>query len=162
MTRLIVLRHLVDRTQELLRGPGAQGFEALVLWAGRRSDGDPGIMEVELALMPRQRAVRGEDGVSVMVDGDALFEMNVMLNERGLRLVAQVHSHPGEPYHSETDDRYSIVTARGGVSIVVPDFARGRFSLDACAVYQLAAGGEWVEVPPAEASALIRISEGTA
>jgi hypothetical protein len=140
-----------------LHQAGAQGFEALVLWAGRRRADDPGIVEIDMVLMPRQRAIRGEDGVSVMVEGDALFEMNVMLNERGLRLVAQVHSHPSVAYHSKTDDRYSVVTARGGVSIVVPDFARGSFSLDACAVYQLGDDGEWAEVVPTTAAALISI-----
>lgn len=159
MTRLTISRQLVDETQELLRPPGAQGFEALVLWAGRSRAGDSGIINVELVLMPRQRGVRSEDRVSVIVDGDALFEMNVALSERGLRLVAQVHSHPGEAYHSETDDRYSVVTARGGVSIVIPNFARGAFALDSCAVYQLGDGGVWAEVPPAAAAALISITD---
>ena len=159
MARLIVPRRLIDHGNELLRRSGARGFEALVLWAGRRRAGDPDVIDVELVLMPEQRGVRGGDGVAVIVDGDALFEMNVMLNERGLRLFAQVHSHPGEAYHSETDDRYSVVTARGGISIVVPDFARDPFSVEACAVYRLEDGGVWAEVVPDAAAALITIDE---
>jgi hypothetical protein len=143
----------------MLRGPGERGFEALVLWAGRWRDGEPGIFEVELAFMPRQRAVRTERGVAVIVDGDALFEMNVLLNDRGLRLVAQLHSHPDEAYHSETDDRYSVVTARAGLSLVVPDFAYGPFVLESCAIYRLEAGGEWIEVPSHEVVPLINIVE---
>lgn len=141
----------------MLRAPGESGFEALVVWAGRWRDTEPGVFDVELVLMPRQRAVRTEDGVAVVVDGDALFEMNVLLNERSLRLIAQLHSHPGEAYHSETDDRYSVVTARGGLSLVIPDFAAGPFTLDSCAVYRLEVGGEWIEVPPREVASLFDI-----
>lgn len=141
----------------MLRGPGKDGFEALVTWAGRWRVSEPGVFDVELVLMPRQRAVRTEGGVAVIVDGDALFEMNVMLNERGLRLIAQLHSHPDEAYHSETDDRYSVVTARGGLSLVIPDFASGPFSLASCAVYRLESGGEWVEVPSGEVASLVDI-----
>lgn len=141
----------------MLRVPGEAGFEALVVWAGRWRDTELGVFDVELALMPRQRATRTEDGVAVIVDGDTLFEMNVSLNERGLRLIAQLHSHPGEAYHSEIDDRYSVVTARGGLSLVVPDFAAGPFTLDACAVYRLEAGGEWAEVPPGRVASLFDI-----
>jgi hypothetical protein len=130
-----------------------------VLWAGQVKLPYADLIRVELVLMPRQRAVRSDDGVAVIVDGDAMFEMNVMLNERGLRLVAQVHSHPGAAYHSDTDDRYSVVTARGGLSIVVPDFAEGHFSLESCAVYQLVAGGRWNEVSMDAIATLIAIDE---
>src|SRR5690349_13844847 len=143
----------------MLREPGERGFEALVLWAGRWRNVSTDIFEVETVLMPRQRGIQTEDGVAVMVEADALFEMNVMLNDRGLRLIAQLHSHPGEAYHSETDDRYSVVTARGGISLVVPDFAQDSFSLDACAVYRLDLGGDWRELQPADARALISIVE---
>jgi hypothetical protein len=159
MTRLVVPRQLIDHGHALLRRSGARGFEALVLWAGRRRTDDPDVIDVELVLMPEQHAVHWDGGVALIVDGEALFEMNVMLNERGLRLVAQVHSHPEEAYHSETDDRYSVVTARGGISIVVPDFARDSFSIDACAVYRLEDGGDWTEVPPNAAVTLITIDE---
>jgi hypothetical protein len=141
----------------MLRTSGDRGFEALVLWAGRWRGAEPGVFDVDLALMPRQRATRTEDGVAVIVDGDALFEMNVLLNERGLRLVVQLHSHPNDAYHSETDDRYSVVTARGGLSLVVPHFARAAFSLEACATYRLEEGGTWAEVPPHEVVSLITI-----
>jgi hypothetical protein len=159
LTRLIVSRRLAERSQEMLRAPGERGFEALVVWAGRWRDFELGIFDVELVIMPVQRGVRTEGGVAVVIDGDALFEMNVLLNAHGQRLVAQLHSHPDEAYHSETDDRYSVVTARGGLSLVVPNFAFGPFDLDSCALYRLEIGAAWVEVPPQEAALLIDIVE---
>ena len=52
-----------------------------------------------------------------------LPRLNVLLHERNLTLVAQLHSHPTNAYHSSTDDTYPIVTRAGRISLVVPDFA---------------------------------------
>jgi hypothetical protein len=143
----------------MLREAGDDGFEAVVVWAGQWRQFQQGLFSVELMMMPRQQAVRTEHGVGVLVDDEAMFEMNRMLNERNLRLAAQVHSHPTDAYHSETDERYSIVTARGGLSLVVPDFARDPFSLGSCAVYRLEARNQWVEVPESVIGSLICIDE---
>lgn len=115
------------------------------------------MFDVELVIMPAQEASRSEDGVAVAVDGQSLFRMNVELSERGLRLVAQLHTHPGEAYHSDTDDRYSIVTARGGLSIVVPNFARDELRLEECAVYRLVVGGEWVQLSRHQLASLLHL-----
>jgi len=42
---------------------------------------------------------------------------------------AQVHTHPGEAFHSATDDNWPIVSQEGFLSIVIPDFATGEISL---------------------------------
>ncbi len=81
-----------------------------------------------------------------------------MLYERRLTLLLQVHSHPGEAYHSSTDDRFPIVTINGGLSIVVPDFGFGSFSIDDWAVYRLAAGGAWKEVDKATTRSTFQIT----
>lgn len=158
LRQLRVPRTIVAQSQDMLRAAGQYDLEALVLWAGRwKATSD--VFSVELALMPAQRAIRSEEGVAVILDAQSLFEMNVMLNQQGLRLVAQLHTHPGEAYHSETDDRYSVVTARGGLSIVVPNFAAALFSLDSCAVYRLNSRGKWIELRQPKLSSLICITE---
>jgi hypothetical protein len=91
------------------------------------------------------------------VDGPKLHELNRWLYERQMTLIAQLHSHPGEAYHSPTDDAFPIATAVGSFSLVVPDFARNPFSLERCAVYRLAGNGGWIELSGAEARALIVI-----
>jgi hypothetical protein len=60
----------------------------------------------------------------VRVDGDALHRLNKDLYERSEVLAIQVHTHPTDAYHSDTDDTYPIVTQVGGLSIVVPDFGQ--------------------------------------
>jgi hypothetical protein len=159
LRELRVPRIIVEQSQDMLRAAGKYAFEALVLWAGRWEETARDIFSVEIAVMPAQQAVRSEDGVAVILDAQSLFEMNVMLNQKGLRLAAQLHTHPGEAYHSETDDRYSVVTARGGLSIVVPNFAAAPFSLDSCAVYQLNSRGKWIELRQPKLSSLICITE---
>jgi hypothetical protein len=60
-----------------------------------------------------------------------------------LTLLAQIHSHPAEAYHSDTDDAFPIATAAGSLSLVIPDFAARPFALPECAVYRLSATGVW-------------------
>src|SRR5690348_6421373 len=93
---------VIDFTLRFLGDVGRQGFEGMVLWGGRRMPDGHGV-EVVLAVAPKQQAVCGGDGTFVAVDGDELFRVNADFYRRGLLLCAQVHSHPGEAYHSETD-----------------------------------------------------------
>ena len=98
---------VIDFTVRFLVKVGRRGFEGLVLWGGRLTpDGE--YVEVVLAVAPRQKATRGEEGVLVAVDGDELFRVNADFYGRGLLLCAQVHSHPGQAYHSDTDDAFAI------------------------------------------------------
>ena len=96
----------------------------------------------------------------MVVDGDALHEVNVAVFKRGERLLAQVHSHPGRAYHSPMDDRYAVVASPGALSLVVPDFAVGPFDVGSCAIFKLGRSGAWVQVSRREAESLIRVSDG--
>jgi hypothetical protein len=107
-------------------------------------------------VIPQQRSVSDEDGLGYFVSGETLFELNRALSETGLRLIAQVHSHPAEAYHSAADDRYAIVTADGGFSLVVPNFGRAPSDLSSWAVYRLTRG-DWQELSPQEVRTLFRV-----
>jgi hypothetical protein len=135
---------VVDEGQLFLRKAGAAGCEGMVLWVGRADDKTFHVTDL---LIPRQKGIKTKDGVCVVVDGDEMHRINMGLFESGLRLIAQVHSHPTLAYHSETDDRYALATTTGCFSLVVPDFAVRSFSLADCATYRLRKTGEWVEVP---------------
>jgi hypothetical protein len=74
-------------------------------------------------------------------------------------LIAQIHSHPSEAYHSETDDTYPIATTAGALSIVVPDFAIRPFRLNDCAVYRLLPKQGWVHVSNAMVERIIQLTE---
>ncbi len=157
VTRVLVPRELAEETQLALRKRGVTGHEALVLWAGRRMPGAHHVLGVEAILMPVQTAIRTADGIGLLVEGDELFRINVWLHQEKLTLVAQIHSHPGKAYHSDTDDQYAVVTTIGGLSLVAPNFARGPFALQHCAVYRLTSMQTWSEVEQGEARHLIEI-----
>jgi hypothetical protein len=156
-SRFCVSDVLIAETEQFLKDVGEQGFEGLMLWAGSVRADSPTIIDVVGCIAPDQTLVRGEDGVGLHVDGDELFRLNAMLYRKRLLLIGQVHSHPSQAYHSTTDDRYAVVTIPGGLSIVVPDFARHGFCLDSAAVYRLTAQGEWAKLSSATAQQLIRI-----
>lgn len=152
--RVLVKRTVIDSTLRVLRKFGKHRLEGLVLWLG---DIDPGTAHVTKVFVPDQHPVADEDGVGYFVGGKTLFELNRGLAETGLRLIAQVHSHPGRAYHSETDDRYAIVTADGGFSLVVPNFGRAPANPSCWAAYRLT-DGLWRELSEKETRVLFHLS----
>ena len=152
--RVLVPVAAARRAQDHLRWMGQRGSEGFALWAGVVEGATFSVLET---VIPVQRGVRADDGICVVVDGSELHRINRWLYEQGMTLIAQLHSHPGEAYHSATDDTFPIATAVGSLSLVVPDFARNPFSLERCAVYRLAGDGSWIELSDAETRALIAI-----
>lgn len=141
----VIPLELVDQTLEPLQEAGRHGYEAFVLWGGRFLDDHS--FEFVSAYFPEQTTSRGEEGLLVRVDGEALFRVNRAFYESGLVLGGQVHSHPTDPYHSEIDDTYPLVTLVGALSGVVPDFGDGgQERRSEWAWYRLVAAGAWAPV----------------
>jgi hypothetical protein len=151
-----VPRRLFEDGHAVLREIGEHDVEGIVLWAGRELSG---VFNVEVVLRPVQRGYRTENGLLVLVDGKELHRIGVWLFHRQLRLVAQVHSHPADAYHSETDDTIPIVATEGALSLVVPDFARGAPDLATYSCHRLLANGLWTEMIPVNAQSLITITD---
>ena len=129
-------------TLEFLAERGTHGHEGFVIWGGQAVDDDT--LKFTSCYVPEQTAHKTPDGLLVVVDGDALFRMNRAFYERGEIAAGQVHTHPTEAYHSATDDHYPLVTLRGALSLVIPDFARdGRAAFDRWAWYRLREHGQW-------------------
>lgn len=144
--RFRVPTSVVTRTEENLQKAGKEGCEMFILWSGIKKGEE---FEVRTAHAPRQTAYRLRDGLAVKVSGSALHRLNRWLLENNEVLVAQVHAHPSAAFHSETDDTYPIVTARGGLSLVAADFARRGLMDRSSALFRLAEEG-WLEVPKPE------------
>lgn len=153
---LFVPRRLADEAQAHLRAVGRTGYEGFALWIGTR---DGRTFRVDETLIPAQRGLRYDTGVCVRVDSDELFRINRYLYQTGRQLVAQLHSHPTDAYHSETDDMYPIATTVGAFSLVVPDFAVRPFALGECAVYRLVPGNGWLEFPPLAVTRVIHLTD---
>lgn len=137
--RIALTSPILDETTAVLRAYGRQSCEGFLLWVGDFLGAEAHVRHV---LVPPQESIRSEDGVGYFVNSDTLFAVNKYLSKTRQRLIAQVHSHPTDAYHSETDDRYAIVTTDGGFSLVVPYFADQPVTPSGCAVYRLH-GARW-------------------
>jgi hypothetical protein len=153
ITKFLVPSQVLVDTLQFLHAKGSQGCEGLVLWVGLVFDDKANVQQ---AVIPKQTAIRSRHGLSVHVDGETLYDLNVWLYEKRLRLLAQVHSHGEHAYHSETDNQHSIVTTLGALSVVVPHFGNVPCSLEYFALLRLSAGG-WIELSRKEIQELIDV-----
>lgn len=145
----------VESVYHHLQAMGDRGVEGVALWAGQIRERT---FDVQTTIIPAQMAGQAEDGLLYAVDGEELYRINQWLYQRKQTLVAQLHSHPGEAYHSEMDDRYPIIAVFGGISIVIPDFGFNAFSLDDWAVYRLSQEKVWEELSVSAIRSLIQIT----
>jgi hypothetical protein len=124
-----------------LRTQSAGRIESVVLWQG--------------SLIDRDVAVVHELVVPHQVAGPLHF--NVPLEERlrlidvvsaaGQIILAQLHTHPREAFHSAVDDRLAIPQHIGGISIVIPNFGIGwDGDLAATSVNRHQGGARWEEL----------------
>ena len=153
--KFIIPPDICDETDQQLRDAGRDGNERFVLWSGV-IDNDRFICKT--IHVPKQTAYQLPRGLCVRVDADELHRLNVWLYENGERLGIQVHSHPTEAYHSETDDAFPMVTTLGGLSLVVPNFCqfgvRGRDT----ALYRLTKSG-WEQLSAADARQILHMED---
>lgn len=146
INKVFVTENVIKQTLGWLREAGFRHSEATVLWAGQFAT--PERFMILTAIYPEQIALHSPHGVGYVVEGNELFRINKWLFENDRILLAQVHSHPTEAYHSDTDDDYPMVTAVGQFSIVVPFFARDtEMDFLTWAFYRLSGTGDWLEVP---------------
>lgn len=126
-----------------LREAGNDSFEAVALFAGEVGTN---IVKVTQSICPLQESSRSQFGLMYTVEGEELYRINRWLYKNKLKLIAQIHSHPTEAYHSEMDDAFPIVTIKGGLSIVVPNFAQDNFNHLDWAYYRLDEHEIWSEM----------------
>lgn len=153
VTKFVVSAQVLSDTLEFLRETGSRRCEGLALWVGHVLGTEAQVLQ---AIVPKQIAIQSPDGLSVYVDGDTLYNLNVWLYEKQLKLLAQVHSHGEHAYHSETDNRHSIVTTLGALSIVVPYFGNVPCSVESFAFLRLSTKG-WIELSREKIRGLIDV-----
>ena len=151
----IVPAELCDETDRQLREAGRQGDERFVLWSGVVCNDR---LLVRTAHCPKQIAYRVAGGLCVRVEADELHRLNIWLYRNSERLAIQVHSHPTEAFHSETDNAYPMVTTIGGLSLVVPDFARLGARGPRTALYRLSNRG-WKRLSPIRSRRVLQMEK---
>jgi len=144
----------LNEAYSFLKKAGNNSYEAVALFVGKIEDNNAIISEV---ICPLQESSRSKFGLMYTVDGQELHRINLWLYQNKLKLIAQIHSHPSEAYHSETDDEFPIITTLGGLSIVVPYFAQDPLNHLDWAYYRLFSETCWEELNLTEIEKLIKI-----
>ena len=92
-----------------------------------------------------------------VVTADAMSAAGKHLRAHRMRRLAQVHTHPAEwTGHSPFDDDNAYSQRPGAVSIVLPDYARGRPSPAEAGIHVRTEQG-WTELDAAAAQAFIHV-----
>jgi hypothetical protein len=116
--------------------------EKVLLWLGKRLE-DTYI--VEEVFEPTQ--ITDEDFFRVPEYG--MSELMDKLRVSRKMIVAQIHTHPFEAFHSLADDTWAIVRHKGAYSLVLPYFASTTNSenfLKNVATFVLDEFNSWIEV----------------
>ena len=130
---------VLEQAGEFFEDCGTHGFEGTAMIKA----GPAGSSLV----IPEQTPTGTQYGVSVEVTRTGQMQLALALGPEDL-YVSRIHSHPGEAFHSKTDDANPALTYDGALSIVVPFFGLGlRRGLDACAVFRLELG-RWRPLRP--------------
>ena len=141
--KILLPKSCAQEAVNFMRYAGRKGLEAVALWAGVREGATFRILRT---IIPKQLSGSLENGLMYVVEESELHRISLDLFDSRQQLIAQVHSHPGTAYHSDTDDAYPIVTVLGGLSVVVPNFAREGVNPSTWAVYRLFPDVGWIDI----------------
>ncbi len=120
LRRHVVPSTVLDVTREHLRWRGSEGHEGALCWAGIVKEG----LAIVTTALPF--VASGEWGVHIPAEQTGLLYAHC--HARGLTLLAQVHSHPRNAFHSTVDEQLPHSAEPGFLSIVVPNFGRCSYS----------------------------------
>lgn len=153
INKYIVPRDILRDTLTHLLAAGVEGHEGYLCWSGINLGNDNVL--IRSCIYPKSfRSLH-----SAWVDlGSAAFDIGQQVAARGELIFAQVHSHPGAAFHSETDNKYPISHQKGFISLVVPNYAKGvKDSLRDCRVYEYQGSAMWRALSHAEVNKRFKI-----
>lgn len=139
--KVFVPKPILHSTEGYLRKHGSLCQEGMVLWSGVKTRGNIGI--IKSCIHPQQYCTAASFDVPL----DESQRINRLLEQKGESIIAQVHSHPGQAFHSDTDDRFPVTFTVGLFSIVVPWFCGQRLTnISQCKVWEHVGVGRWREL----------------
>jgi hypothetical protein len=135
-------RRILDETFAHFRSCGRGKRECQILWVSRWEA--PEI--ITKAVHPEHEAHLG----GFVLDDRWLNDFWFTLAQENLGIRIQVHTHPGEAFHSATDDAFPIIHTTGFLSLVIPNFALGSIGFDNAYLTEIHENGCWREAAIAE------------
>ena len=132
---LSVPEAVVAETFDHFRACGQGRAECVVYWTGPAATPH----QIDDVVHPHHRA----GAVHYDVDGPWINEFWVALGRDNRAVRAQVHTHPGETFHSSRDDELALVQLADFVSLVIPRFGQGAVGLAGAYLTKRDASGNW-------------------
>jgi len=145
--RLVVSQACIDALAACLAPEIVGGQEGIVYLLGQ-SDGTTTVALA--AIRPAAQVTRG----SFMVGAPAMAKVVRAAVDRGLQVVGQVHTHPGDAFHSDGDDDGARIAFTGYVSVVLPDYGRHLPALTRAAAFFFQGGKGFVPLDAAAVTVL--------
>lgn len=138
MHRYRISRRMVEETFATFRSCGENRRECQLYWLSPWSS--PGVL-TELA-HPKHRS----NCYGLSVESNWISRFWNDLTAKGLGVRIQVHTHPGEAFHSRTDDSYPLLFDVGFLSLVIPNFAMGPVGFHNAYLAEIQPSGSWKQV----------------
>lgn len=131
-------RRMLEETFAIFRACGANCRECQVYWISEWRN--PSLLTE--VVHPRHRS--GMYGLAIDDRWIGSFWDDLAQRDMGVRV--QVHTHPFEAFHSETDDAFPLLFDVGFLSLVIPNFATGPLGFDDAYLAEIQPDGRWAEV----------------
>lgn len=132
-------RRMLEESFTIFRACGAYHRECQLYWASPWSE----CSMLSTVVHPKH----GSSYYGLSIDDRWIGEFWNELVERDLGVRVQVHTHPDEAFHSQTDDAFPLLFDVGFLSLVIPDFARGPIGFEDAFLAEIQPDGRWQEVP---------------
>lgn len=97
------------------------------------------------------------DSGIVRFDGRHFGALWHVCRQRGLTVVADVHTHPGAELQSESDRNHPMIARAGHLALILPNYARGATDSKSVGIYRYAGSKRWRAVPVRERRAFLHI-----
>lgn len=138
INKVVIPSKIIDETLLFLQKNGLEYNESVCLWIGKPKGKN---FEIKEVIFPKQV----NNTLSYEVSQDETDRISRELYRKGLRLIAQIHSHPYLAFHSHLDDEFPLMTTLGGFSIVIPNYGFFSGDISDYEIYRLTKEG-WKEI----------------
>lgn len=142
MTTVKCSSQIIEESIAVLRKGMVRGEERVILWLGRDQ---PNAYRIAEIYEPEQVT----DVDYFRIPPESMRALMSHLRKNRLKIIAQLHTHPGRAFHSLADDRWAIIRHVGALSLVLPYFAAKttpKNFLDEVMTYELSPVNEWLHV----------------
>lgn len=93
----------------------------------------------------------------VRFNGRYFSELWAICEARDLSVVADVHVHPGGAGQSDSDRAHPMISSKGHLALILPDFAAEPLKRQRVGIYRYLGGKRWQTIPKRERARFFHI-----